>query len=56
MISEAALSIVLDYERLPPLARQGGPLTPATALGTVLVERLEKTGSFSFTGGETKQE
>ncbi|SCV68717.1 BQ2448_838 [Microbotryum intermedium] len=49
MISECALAIVKDYERLPPLARHGGILTPATALGPVLVERLEKTGYFSFT-------
>jgi short subunit dehydrogenase-like uncharacterized protein len=27
---------------LSPLAKQGGSLTPATALGNVLVERLEK--------------
>ncbi|KDE03187.1 hypothetical protein MVLG_06307 [Microbotryum lychnidis-dioicae p1A1 Lamole] len=49
MISECALAIVKDYERLPPMARHGGMLTPATALGPVLVERLEKTGYFSFT-------
>ncbi|ORY85328.1 Saccharopine dehydrogenase-domain-containing protein [Leucosporidium creatinivorum] len=55
MITECALSIVLDYDRLPPLAKQGGPLTPATALGTVLVERLENTGHFSFSAGEGKK-
>lgn len=55
LISECALSIVLDYERLPPLARTGGPLTPASALGHVLVERLEGTGSFSFTAEEGKK-
>lgn len=56
MISECALSIVLDYDRLPPLAKQGGPLTPATALGTVLVERLENSGFFSFSAGEGKKQ
>ncbi|KAM0756386.1 NAD(P)-binding protein [Meredithblackwellia eburnea MCA 4105] len=49
MITECALALALDYERLPPMAHAGGPLTPATALGDVLVERLEKTGYFTFT-------
>lgn len=49
MIAECALAFVLDADRLPPLAKQGGFLTPATAFGPVLVERLEKTGYFSFT-------
>ena len=31
---------------LPPLAHSGGLLTPSTALGDVLVERLVKTGRF----------
>ena len=48
MVSEAALAIVQDYDSLPPLARQGGFLTPATALGMVLIERLEKTGRITF--------
>lgn len=54
MLCECALAIVKDYDRLPPLAKQGGPLTPATALGNVLVERLEKTGFFSFTFEDAK--
>ncbi|GAA5922342.1 saccharopine dehydrogenase family protein [Sporobolomyces koalae] len=49
MISEIALALLKDHDRLSPLAQQGGALTPATALGNVLVERLEKTGKFSFT-------
>ena len=48
MISEVALGLLKDHERLTPLAKQGGSLTPATALGNVLVERLERTGKFSF--------
>ncbi|GAA5832119.1 hypothetical protein JCM11251_004246 [Rhodosporidiobolus azoricus] len=48
MIAECALALVKDIDRLPPLAKHGGFLTPATALGEVLVERLEKTGRFSF--------
>ncbi|GAA5835568.1 hypothetical protein JCM5353_000896 [Sporobolomyces roseus] len=48
MISAVALGLLKDHERLTPLAKQGGSLTPATALGNVLVERLERTGKFSF--------
>lgn len=48
LISECALAMVLDEDRLPPLSLQGGFLTPATAFGKVLVERLEATGAFSF--------
>ncbi|MFO0554685.1 MAG: saccharopine dehydrogenase NADP-binding domain-containing protein [Polyangiaceae bacterium] len=41
MISEAALALVLDRERLP---KRRGFLTPAVAFGGVLVERLENAG------------
>lgn len=41
MLGEAALSLVLDGDRLPD---RSGVLTPATALGTVLVERLRVHG------------
>lgn len=59
MIAECALSLVLDGDRLPPLAKQGGFLTPASAFGPVLVERLEQSGFFSFSSeieedGKTK--
>lgn len=48
MISESALSILLARDRLPALAQRGGVLTPVTAFGDVLVERLERTGRFEF--------
>ncbi|GAA6001905.1 hypothetical protein JCM10207_002372 [Rhodosporidiobolus poonsookiae] len=50
MISECALSLLQDRPagRLPPLAQQGGHLTPVTALGETLKERLERTGAFEF--------
>lgn len=48
MISESALSILLARDHLPPLAQRGGVLTPVTAFGDVLVERLERTGRFEF--------
>ncbi len=41
MAGETALSLALDGERLPAVA---GSLTPATALGDVLVERLRAAG------------
>lgn len=41
MAGETALSLALDGDRLPPAA---GSLTPATALGNILVERLREAG------------
>lgn len=44
MISETALGLLLTPKsRLTALARLGGLLTPATALGNELVERLRQT-------------
>jgi short subunit dehydrogenase-like uncharacterized protein len=44
MVCESALALVLDRERLPGGRARGGVLTPATALGDVLVERLRGAG------------
>ncbi|RBY90324.1 enoyl-ACP reductase [Blastococcus sp. TBT05-19] len=41
MLGEAALALALDGDRLPAAA---GSLTPATAMGEVLVERLRAAG------------
>ncbi|MHA7283089.1 saccharopine dehydrogenase family protein [Arthrobacter sp. TMS2-4] len=41
MAGETALALALDGDRLPP---RSGSLTPATALGEVLVERLRAAG------------
>ncbi|WWD19827.1 hypothetical protein CI109_104293 [Kwoniella shandongensis] len=49
MLAESALSLVLpppEGTSLPPLSKQGGVLTPSTALGGVFVERLKRTGKF----------
>ena len=43
---ETSLSILLDFDKLPKLGQEGGVLTPMSALGDVLVERLERTGRF----------
>lgn len=48
MLGESALALVQDTERLPALGKMGGVLTPMTALGDVLIERLKKTGQFEF--------
>ncbi|GAA5976725.1 hypothetical protein JCM11641_005674 [Rhodosporidiobolus odoratus] len=59
LLSSCALSLLLDLpsssSKIPSLAScQGGHLTPATALGHALVDRLEGTGKFRFEveGGE----
>ena len=44
MLGESALSLALDGDRLP---QRSGVLTPATAMGDVLVERL-RTHGFAF--------
>lgn len=41
MLGESALCLALDEARLPP---GGGDLTPATAMGEVLIERLRAAG------------
>ena len=62
MISESALSLLLPppsasievqknynpFSALPPMAKQGGVLTPMTAFGDVLIQRLRDTGHFEF--------
>ncbi len=43
-VCESALALALDARRLPGGAHWGGVLTPATALGAVLAERLRAAG------------
>ncbi len=43
---ESSLSILLDFDKLPKLGQEGGVLTPMSALGDVLLDRLERTGRF----------
>jgi len=43
-LCESALSLALNFDELPGAPQRGGILTPATALGDVLAERLRKTG------------
>lgn len=51
MLGESALALILpppEGTSLPPLAKLGGVLTPATAMGQVLIERLRKTEKVFF--------
>jgi hypothetical protein len=48
MLSEAALSLSFSHQSLPPLGQLGGVLTPVTAMGDILVERLRKYGSYEI--------
>lgn len=61
MIAESALCLLLppaserkttaqtdNIQALPELARKGGILTPMTAFGDSLIQRLEESGRFEF--------
>ncbi len=48
MVSESALALLLDYDSLPAFGRQGGVLTPITAMGDTIIARLRQTGQFEF--------
>jgi short subunit dehydrogenase-like uncharacterized protein len=47
IVAEGAIAL-LTPDDLPALARLGGVLTPMSGLGDVLVNRLQRTGLFSF--------
>ena len=49
LVGESAIALLLD--KLPPLARKGGLLTPMTALGDNIIRRMEKCGRFELTSG-----
>jgi short subunit dehydrogenase-like uncharacterized protein len=48
MISEAALALALEHDKLPAMGKEGGVLTPMTAFGDVLVERFRRSGRFEI--------
>ena len=55
MISEAALAIVLNSNELPyRRTGGGGVLTPVTALGDVLIRRLEDFAGVTVTSENIK--
>ena len=53
MFGQSALALALDGERLPA---GGGVLTPATAMGDVLAERLRAAGTHLRGGGARRAE
>jgi short subunit dehydrogenase-like uncharacterized protein len=56
MISSCALCLVLDADKLPEIGKKGGILTPSTALGDCLVQRLEQVAAFQFEVVSDKKE
>ncbi|KAJ4486084.1 Saccharopine dehydrogenase-domain-containing protein [Lentinula aciculospora] len=48
MMAESGLALLLDRESLPALAKNGGVLTPASALGDVIVKRLQEFAKFDI--------
>ena len=48
MISECALAIALQRAELTDAAHEGGLLTPMSALGDVIIRRLEASGRFNI--------
>lgn len=54
MVSESALSLLLEFDKLPPLGQRGGLLTPMSGLGDVLINRLTASGRFEFEYGRIK--
>ena len=50
-VCESALGLALERDALPGGPGRGGVLTPATALGAVLVRRLQKAGVEISVGG-----
>ncbi len=45
MLGESALALAVDEARLPGAPGRGGILTPATAIGEILAERLARAGT-----------
>ena len=54
MVSECALALLSPREKLPPIARKGGVLTPMAAFGTILMKRLSASGRFDFESEEVE--
>ncbi|KXS18035.1 hypothetical protein M427DRAFT_144102 [Gonapodya prolifera JEL478] len=53
MVSQSALALVYDRDSLPGVKElHGGVLTPASAFGTVLVDRLKATGTVKIEVGD----
>lgn len=51
-LGEMALTIALEKERLTPMAKQGGILTPATVAPEIIAARLSKYGGVTIKGAK----
>lgn len=54
MITETALAVVLDHDKLHALGKQGGVLTAATVGADIIAERLRKYASFEISTEQFK--
>ena len=53
MVSESALCLLpANRDGLSRLGREGGILTPMSAFGSTLLDRLVATGKFEISSGE----
>jgi short subunit dehydrogenase-like uncharacterized protein len=53
IVSESGIALLPSNRKtLPKLGQEGGILTPTTAIGEQLAERLTATGYFDFETGE----
>ena len=48
MLAESALSLSLSHSSISHFGKQGGVLTPASAMGDILTERLRRYGLFEI--------
>jgi short subunit dehydrogenase-like uncharacterized protein len=48
MLAESALALAISHSSLSVYGKKGGVLTPATAMGDVLTDRLRKFGRFEI--------
>lgn len=53
MVSESALCLLpANRDKLTSLGREGGLLTPMSAFGSTIMDRLVATGKFEISTGE----
>lgn len=49
MLAESALSLSIAHAQISRIGKLGGVLTPSTAMGDILTERLRRFGNFEIT-------
>ena len=48
MLAESALSLSIAHDSISSIGKIGGVLTPSTAMGDILTERLRRYGKFEI--------